>query len=130
MKAKFKGLVSHKKPTGDPTCPSPVVRAKRIKRAIEEGVGATDLCDEVEVAEIPEIPEMAEIARISEITASATSSFRSTTLIFEICSLDIMLSGNCALAEVYGCGDSQEKFVKDFVAVWTKVMNLDRFDLV
>ncbi len=35
-----------------------------------------------------------------------------------------------ALAEVYGCGDSQEKFVKDFVAAWTKVMNLDRFDLV
>ena len=34
-----------------------------------------------------------------------------------------------ALAEVYGCGDSQEKFVKDFVAAWTKVMNLDRFDL-
>lgn len=79
LKAKFKGLVSHKKPTGDPTCPSPVVRAKRIKRAIEEGVGATDLCDEVEVAEISEIPEMAEIARISGITASATSSFRSST---------------------------------------------------
>lgn len=35
-----------------------------------------------------------------------------------------------ALAEVYGCSDSQAKFVKDFVAVWTKVMNLDRFDLV
>ncbi len=35
-----------------------------------------------------------------------------------------------ALAEVYGCNDSQAKFVKDFVAVWTKVMNLDRFDLV
>jgi catalase-peroxidase len=34
-----------------------------------------------------------------------------------------------ALAEVYGCKDSQEKFVKDFVAAWTKVMNLDRFDL-
>ena len=34
-----------------------------------------------------------------------------------------------ALAEVYGCGDSQEKFVKDFVSAWTKVMNLDRFDL-
>ena len=34
-----------------------------------------------------------------------------------------------ALAEVYGCSDSQEKFVKDFVAAWTKVMNLDRFDL-
>ena len=34
-----------------------------------------------------------------------------------------------ALAEVYGCADSKEKFVKDFVAAWTKVMNLDRFDL-
>jgi catalase-peroxidase len=34
-----------------------------------------------------------------------------------------------AFAEVYGCADSKEKFVKDFVAAWTKVMNLDRFDL-
>jgi catalase-peroxidase len=32
-----------------------------------------------------------------------------------------------AIAEVYGCADSQEKFVKDFVAAWNKVMNLDRF---
>jgi catalase-peroxidase len=34
-----------------------------------------------------------------------------------------------ALAEVYGCSDAQQKFVQDFVAAWTKVMNLDRFDL-
>jgi catalase-peroxidase len=34
-----------------------------------------------------------------------------------------------ALAEVYACADSQEKFVSDFVAAWTKVMNADRFDL-
>lgn len=34
-----------------------------------------------------------------------------------------------AIAEVYGCNDSKEKFMKDFVAAWTKVMNLDRFDL-
>jgi catalase-peroxidase len=34
-----------------------------------------------------------------------------------------------ALAEVYGCADSKEKFVKDFVAAWNKVTNLDRFDL-
>ena len=34
-----------------------------------------------------------------------------------------------ALAEVYACQDSNEKFVKDFVAAWDKVMNLDRFDL-
>jgi catalase-peroxidase len=34
-----------------------------------------------------------------------------------------------AIAEVYGCADSQEKFVKDFVAAWDKVMNLGRFDL-
>jgi catalase-peroxidase len=35
-----------------------------------------------------------------------------------------------ALAEVYACEDSKEKFIHDFVAVWSKVMNLDRFDLV
>jgi catalase-peroxidase len=34
-----------------------------------------------------------------------------------------------AFAEVYGCADSKEKFVKDFVAAWAKVMNADRFDL-
>ncbi len=34
-----------------------------------------------------------------------------------------------ALAEVYGSADAKEKFVKDFVAAWNKVMNLDRFDL-
>jgi catalase-peroxidase len=35
-----------------------------------------------------------------------------------------------AFAEIYACTDSKEKFVKDFVAAWTKVMNADRFDLV
>jgi catalase-peroxidase len=35
-----------------------------------------------------------------------------------------------AIAEVYACADSKEKFVEDFVAAWTKVMNLDRFELV
>ena len=34
-----------------------------------------------------------------------------------------------ALAEVYGADDGEEKFVRDFVAAWDKVMNLDRFDL-
>jgi catalase-peroxidase len=34
-----------------------------------------------------------------------------------------------AIAEVYGCEDSQEKFIDDFIAAWNKVMNLDRFDL-
>ncbi|MCD5982194.1 catalase/peroxidase HPI [Pseudomonas sp. CDFA 610] len=34
-----------------------------------------------------------------------------------------------AISEVYGSSDAQEKFVRDFVAAWTKVMNLDRFDL-
>ncbi|MGQ9689066.1 MAG: catalase/peroxidase HPI [Desulfobaccales bacterium] len=34
-----------------------------------------------------------------------------------------------AVAEVYACADSQEKFVHDFIAAWNKVMNLDRFDL-
>jgi catalase-peroxidase len=35
-----------------------------------------------------------------------------------------------AISEVYACDDSKEKFVRDFVAAWDKVMNLDRFDLV
>jgi len=35
-----------------------------------------------------------------------------------------------ALAEVYACDDAKEKFVRDFVAAWNKVMNLDRFDLL
>ena len=35
-----------------------------------------------------------------------------------------------ALSEVYACSDSQEKFTRDFVAAWGKVMNLDRFDRV
>jgi catalase-peroxidase len=46
--------------------------------------------------------------------------------------VDLIFGSNSqlrALAEVYGCGDSQEKFLHDFVAVWDKVMNLDRFDL-
>jgi len=46
--------------------------------------------------------------------------------------VDIIFGSNSqlrALSEVYGCKDSQEKFLRDFVAVWNKVMNLDRFDL-
>jgi catalase-peroxidase len=34
-----------------------------------------------------------------------------------------------ALAEVYASSDAKEKFVRDFIAAWTKVMNADRFDL-
>jgi catalase-peroxidase len=47
--------------------------------------------------------------------------------------VDLIFGSNSelrAIAEVYACEDAQEKFVKDFVAAWTKVMNLDRFDLV
>jgi catalase-peroxidase len=46
--------------------------------------------------------------------------------------IDLIFGSNSqlrALAEVYGCEDSLEKFVHDFIAVWNKVMNLDRFDL-
>jgi len=35
-----------------------------------------------------------------------------------------------AIAEVYASHDAEEKFVNDFIAAWTKVMNLDRFDVV
>ena len=46
--------------------------------------------------------------------------------------VDLVFGSNSelrAIAEVYACDDSQQKFVRDFVAAWDKVMNLDRFDL-
>ena len=46
--------------------------------------------------------------------------------------VDLLFGSNSqlrSLAEVYACADSQDKFVRDFVAAWTKVMNLDRFDV-
>ena len=46
--------------------------------------------------------------------------------------VDLVFGSNSqlrALAEVYACADSKEKFVKDFVAAWNKVMNLDRYDV-
>ena len=46
--------------------------------------------------------------------------------------VDLVFGSNSqlrALAEVYACDDAKEKFVRDFVAAWDKVMNLDRFDL-
>ncbi len=47
--------------------------------------------------------------------------------------VDLVFGSNSqlrAIAEVYACDDSQQKFVRDFVAAWAKVMDLDRFDLV
>ena len=46
--------------------------------------------------------------------------------------VDLVFGSNSqlrAIAEVYACNDSKEKFVKDFVSAWSKVMNLDRYDL-
>ncbi|MGB8260454.1 MAG: catalase/peroxidase HPI [Terracidiphilus sp.] len=57
----------------------------------------------------------------------ATGEFRWTGTV-----VDLVFGSNAqlrALAEVYACGDGQEAFVRDFVAAWSKVMNLDRFDL-
>ena len=47
--------------------------------------------------------------------------------------VDLVFGSNSqlrAIAEVYASGDAQQKFVRDFVAAWDKVMNLDRFDLI
>ena len=46
--------------------------------------------------------------------------------------VDLVFGSNSqlrAIAEVYAASDAQAKFVRDFVAAWTKVMNLDRYDL-
>jgi catalase-peroxidase len=47
-------------------------------------------------------------------------------------SVDLVFGANSqlrAIAEEYGCNDSQQAFVRDFVAAWNKVMNADRFDI-
>ena len=46
--------------------------------------------------------------------------------------VDLVFGSNSqlrAISEVYACDDAHEKFVQDFIRAWTKVMNLDRFDL-
>jgi len=46
--------------------------------------------------------------------------------------VDLVFGSNSelrSLAEVYACDDAREKFVRDFIAAWDKVMNLDRFEL-
>ncbi len=51
---------------------------------------------------------------------------------FQATVVDLVFGANSqlrAIAEVYACADAQQKFVDDFVAAWSKVMNLDRFDL-
>jgi len=58
---------------------------------------------------------------------------RSGEVKFTATRADLVFGSNSvlrALAEVYASADGKEKFVTDFVAAWTKVMNLDRFDLL
>jgi catalase-peroxidase len=59
--------------------------------------------------------------------------FSSGELKWTASAVDLVFGSNSqlrAITEVYACDDSKETFVKDFVAAWDKVMNLDRFDLV
>ncbi|MBA2717362.1 MAG: catalase-peroxidase, partial [Propionibacteriales bacterium] len=64
---------------------------------------------------------------IYDIRAAATGELRWTAT-----AVDLVFGSNSqlrALSEVYASDDAQEKFVRDFVAAWVKVMELDRFDL-
>ena len=57
---------------------------------------------------------------------------KSGELKWKATSIDLVFGSNSqlrAIAEAYACADAGDKFVNDFVAAWTKVMNLDRFDL-
>jgi catalase-peroxidase len=56
----------------------------------------------------------------------------SNDVVWTASSVDLVFGSNSqlrAIAEVYAANDAKAKFVRDFVAVWTKVMNLDRYDL-
>ena len=56
---------------------------------------------------------------------------KSNKVLWEGSRVDLIFGSNSqlrAIAEVYACDDSNKKFIKDFVKVWSKVMNLDRFD--
>ena len=70
---------------------------------------------------------------VSEVSDAFVGTDRSTGNIRWIGTrVDLIFGSNSelrAIAEVYGCEDGKTKFVNDFVAAWTKVMNLDRFDL-
>ncbi|MEX0846830.1 MAG: catalase-peroxidase, partial [Ilumatobacteraceae bacterium] len=64
---------------------------------------------------------------VYELTDGATGATRWTAT-----AVDLVVGSNArlrAIAEVYGADDADDHFVRDFVAAWTKVMNLDRFDL-
>ncbi len=57
---------------------------------------------------------------------------RAATLRWTATRVDLIFGSHSelrAIAEVYACEDAKSKFVRDFVAAWTKVMNADRFDL-
>ena len=82
-------------------------------------VNLTDMGNEWKVSESTE--------NVYEVRDRATGEVKWTAT-----AVDLVFGSNSqlrALAEVYAADDAQEKFVRDFVAAWTKVMNLDRFDL-
>ena len=65
-------------------------------------------------------------------TSTRVAIARPATVKWTATAVDLVFGSNSqlrALAEVYACDDAEEKFVRDFVAAWDKVMNLDRFDL-
>ena len=74
-----------------------------------------------------------EVAAVAEPRAcSRAATARRTSSRWTARAVDLVFGSNSqlrAIAEVYACDDSQQAFVRDFVAAWDKVMNLDRFDL-
>ena len=76
------------------------------------------------VAPLRGVPQLIDTARVSRDRKTEAVKWTGTRV-------DLIFGSHSqlrALAEVYASADSKEKFVRDFVAAWTKVMNLDRFD--
>ena len=75
---------------------------------------------------------MAEVRQIRSVSTRGTSRARAQVK-WTATAADLVFGLNSnlrAISEFYGCNDSTPAFVRDFVAAWNKVMNLDRFDLV
>ena len=110
-----------------------------IRRSSDRQCSTVDLCigiDKVESIEVHDlVPRGHEVAHelllrvVARVDLRERTELRVRTEDEVDAATDPLALAGLAIAEEYACDDSQKHFVRDFVAAWDKVMNLDRFDL-